>query len=265
MESPIAGCAGDQQAALFGQTCFEAGEAKNTYGTGCFLLMNTGDMPYKSKNGLVTTMAASHDGKARYALEGSVFIGGAVIQWIRDELHLIHEAADSEYFAGRLEDNGGVYVVPAFTGLGAPHWDMYARGAILGLTRGCNRNHIIRAALESIAYQSKDVLDAMERDTGIRLSELRVDGGASANDLLMQFQCDIINTVIRRPMIRETTGLGAAYLAGLAVGFWRDLDEIRSQWTLDKLYTPNMEESVRQKNLAGWEKAVGRAKGWVEP
>lgn len=265
VEIPIAGCAGDQQAALFGQTCFEAGEAKNTYGTGCFLLMNTGSELYESKNGLVTTMAASHDGKVRYALEGSVFIGGAVIQWVRDELHLIHEAADSEYFAGRLEDNGGVYVVPAFTGLGAPHWDMYARGAIVGLTRGCNRNHIIRAALESIAYQSKDVLDAMERDTGIRLSELRVDGGASANDFLMQFQCDIINTVIRRPMIRETTGLGAAYLAGLATGVWKDLDEIRSQWTLDKLYTPKMAEDVRAQNLRGWNKAIGRAKGWAEP
>ena len=264
VEIPIAGCAGDQQAALFGQTCFAPGEAKNTYGTGCFLLMNTGSDIFQSKNGLVTTMAASADGTARYALEGSVFIGGAVIQWIRDELHLIHEAADSEYFATRLEDNGGVYVVPAFTGLGAPYWDMYARGAIMGLTRGCNRKHIIRAALESIAYQSRDVLVAMERDTDIRLQELRVDGGASANNFLMQFQSDIIHTTIRRPMIRETTALGAAYLAGLATGVWNDLDEIREQWTLDKLYTPQMSEEIRERNLRGWDKAIGRVQHWED-
>ena len=264
VEIPIAGCAGDQQAALFGQTCFEAGEAKNTYGTGCFLLMNTGSDFFQSQNGLVTTMAASADGRPCYALEGSVFIGGAVIQWIRDELHLIQEAADSEYFASRLEDNGGVYVVPAFTGLGAPYWDMYARGAIMGLTRGCNRKHIIRAALESIAYQSRDVLNAMQRDTGIRLQELRVDGGASANNFLMQFQSDIINTTSRRPMIRETTALGAAYLAGLATGVWDDLDEIRSQWTLDKLYLPQMPADVRERNLRGWDKAIGRVQGWED-
>ena len=264
VEIPIAGCAGDQQAALFGQTCFAPGEAKNTYGTGCFLLMNTGSDIFQSKNGLVTTMAASSDGSARYALEGSVFIGGAVIQWVRDELHLIHEAADSEYFATRLEDNGGVYVVPAFTGLGAPYWDMYARGAIMGLTRGCNRKHIIRAALESIAYQSRDVLEAMERDTGIRLQELRVDGGASANNFLMQFQSDIIDATIRRPMIRETTALGAAYLAGLATGVWNDLDEIREQWTLDKLYTPKMAAEVRERNLRGWDKAIGRVQHWED-
>ena len=261
---PIRGVAGDQQAALFGQTCFDKGMAKNTYGTGCFLLMNTGTDIFQSKNGLVTTMAASADGTARYALEGSVFIGGAVIQWIRDELHLIHEAADSEYFATRLEDNGGVYVVPAFTGLGAPYWDMYARGAIMGLTRGCNRKHIIRAALESIAYQSRDVLVAMERDTDIRLQELRVDGGASANNFLMQFQSDIIHTTIRRPMIRETTALGAAYLAGLATGVWNDLDEIREQWTLDKLYTPQMSEEIRERNLRGWDKAIGRVQHWED-
>ena len=261
---PVCGAAGDQQAALFGQTCFHAGDAKNTYGTGCFLLMNTGTDIFQSKNGLVTTMAASADGTARYALEGSVFIGGAVIQWIRDELHLIHEAADSEYFATRLEDNGGVYVVPAFTGLGAPYWDMYARGAIMGLTRGCNRKHIIRAALESIAYQSRDVLVAMERDTDIRLQELRVDGGASANNFLMQFQSDIIHTTIRRPMIRETTALGAAYLAGLATGVWNDLDEIREQWTLDKLYTPQMSEEIRERNLRGWDKAIGRVQHWED-
>ena len=262
--TPVCGAAGDQQAALFGQTCFRPGEAKNTYGTGCFLLMNTGTDIFQSKNGLVTTMAASADGTARYALEGSVFIGGAVIQWIRDELHLIHEAADSEYFATRLEDNGGVYVVPAFTGLGAPYWDMYARGAIMGLTRGCNRKHIIRAALESIAYQSRDVLVAMERDTDIRLQELRVDGGASANNFLMQFQSDIIHTTIRRPMIRETTALGAAYLAGLATGVWNDLDEIREQWTLDKLYTPQMSEEIRERNLRGWDKAIGRVQHWED-
>lgn len=226
--------------------------------------MNTGSDIFQSKNGLVTTMAASLDGSARYALEGSVFIGGAVIQWVRDELHLIHEAADSEYFATRLEDNGGVYVVPAFTGLGAPYWDMYARGAIMGLTRGCNRKHIIRAALESIAYQSRDVLEAMERDTGIRLQELRVDGGASANNFLMQFQSDIIDATIRRPMIRETTALGAAYLAGLATGVWNDLDEIREQWTLDKLYTPKMAAEVRERNLRGWDKAIGRVQHWED-
>ena len=264
VDVPVAGIAGDQQAALFGQGCFAPGDAKNTYGTGCFLLMNTGTDIFQSKNGLVTTMAASADGTARYALEGSVFIGGAVIQWIRDELHLIHEAADSEYFATRLEDNGGVYVVPAFTGLGAPYWDMYARGAIMGLTRGCNRKHIIRAALESIAYQSRDVLVAMERDTDIRLQELRVDGGASANNFLMQFQSDIIHTTIRRPMIRETTALGAAYLAGLATGVWNDLDEIREQWTLDKLYTPQMSEEIRERNLRGWDKAIGRVQHWED-
>ena len=226
--------------------------------------MNTGSDFFQSQNGLVTTMAASADGRPCYALEGSVFIGGAVIQWIRDELHLIQEAADSEYFANRLEDNGGVYVVPAFTGLGAPYWDMYARGAIMGLTRGCNRKHIIRAALESIAYLSRDVLNAMQRDTGIRLQELRVDGGASANNFLMQFQSDIINTTIRRPMIRETTALGAAYLAGLATGVWDDLDEIRSQWTLDKLYLPQMPADVRERNLRGWDKAIGRVQGWED-
>ena len=260
----IAGAAGDQQSALFGQACYHPGEAKNTYGTGCFLLMNTGDTICRSRNGLISTIAISLNGKVEYALEGSVFVGGAVIQWVRDELHLIHEAADSEYFATRLEDNGGVYVVPAFTGLGAPYWDMYARGAIMGLTRGCNRKHIIRAALESIAYQSRDVLEAMERDTGIRLQELRVDGGASANNFLMQFQSDIIDATIRRPMIRETTALGAAYLAGLATGVWNDLDEIREQWTLDKLYTPKMAAEVRERNLRGWDKAIGRVQHWED-
>ena len=261
---PISGIAGDQQAALFGQTCFEPGEAKNTYGTGCFLLMNTGERMYQSKNGLLTTIAVGIDGKVQYALEGSVFVGGAVVQWLRDELHLITEASDTEYFATKVKDSAGVYVVPAFTGLGAPHWDMYARGAILGLTRGAGRNHIIRASLEAIAYQTADVLWAMEQDTGIQLRELRVDGGASANNYLMQFQADIVARTIRRPMIRETTALGAAYLAGLATGVWSSLDDIRRQWTLDKLYEPAMEEEKRQKLVAGWHKAVRRAKDWVE-
>lgn len=264
IQVPIAGCAGDQQAALFGQTCFERGDAKNTYGTGCFLLMNTGDKPVQSRHGLLTTIAVGIDGGVQYALEGSVFVGGAVIQWIRDELRFVTDARDTEYFATKVEDNGGVYVVPAFTGLGAPHWDMYARGAILGLTRGAGRNHIIRAALESIAYQTHDVLDAMEQDTGLTLSELRVDGGASANNFLMQFQSDINGQTIRRPMIRETTALGAAYLAGLAVGVWESRDDIKAQWTLDKLYMPKMEAPQRDKLLAGWHKAVERAKDWAE-
>lgn len=264
IQVPIAGCAGDQQAALFGQTCFERGDAKNTYGTGCFLLMNTGDKPVQSRHGLLTTIAVGIDGGVQYALEGSVFVGGAVIQWIRDELRFVTDARDTEYFATKVEDNGGVYVVPAFTGLGAPHWDMYARGAILGLTRGAGRNHIIRAALESIAYQTHDVLDAMEQDTGLTLSELRVDGGASANNFLMQFQSDINGQTIRRPMIRETTALGAAYLAGLAVGVWKSRDDIKAQWTLDKLYMPKMEAPQRDKLLAGWHKAVERAKDWAE-
>ena len=263
VEVPIAGIAGDQQAALFGQTCFEPGEAKNTYGTGCFLLMNTGSRLYQSKNGLHSTIAIGLDGRVQYALEGSVFVGGAVVQWLRDELHLITESADTEYFARKVRDNGGVYVVPAFTGLGAPYWDMYARGAIFGLTRGTGRNHIIRAALESIAYQTCDVLHAMEEDTGLPLRELRVDGGASANNFLMQFQADIVDRTIRRPMIRETTALGAAYLAGLATGVWRDLDDIRSQWTLDRLYEPQMPAGQRETLLAGWHKAVGRTRGWA--
>lgn len=264
LEVPIAGCAGDQQAALFGQTCFERGDAKNTYGTGCFLLMNTGDQPVESRHGLLTTIAVGIDGGVQYALEGSVFVGGAVIQWIRDELRFVTDARDTEYFATKVQDNGGVYVVPVFTGLGAPHWDMYARGAILGLTRGAGRNHIIRAALESIAYQTHDVLEAMEQDTGLALRELRVDGGASANNFLMQFQSDLNSQTIRRPMIRETTALGAAYLAGLAVGFWKSRDDIKAQWTLDKLYEPNMEAPQRDKLLAGWRKAVNRAKDWAE-
>ena len=264
VEVPISGIAGDQQAALFGQTCFKAGDAKNTYGTGCFLLMNTGSQRFQSRNGLLTTIAVGLGGEVQYALEGSVFIGGAVIQWLRDELHLIHDAADTEYFARKAKDNGGVYVVPAFTGLGAPHWDMYARGAILGLTRGAGRNHIIRAALESIAYQSADVLRAMEEDTGMCLSVLRADGGASANSFLMQFQADIMGRTIVRPMIRETTALGAAYLAGLATGLWRDRDDIRSQWTLDRRYEPAMDPAERERLLQGWSRAVERAKHWAD-
>ena len=263
VEVPIAGIAGDQQAALFGQTCFEPGEAKNTYGTGCFLLMNTGSRLYQSKNGLLSTIAIGLDGRVQYALEGSVFVGGAVVQWLRDELHLITESADTEYFARKVRDNGGVYVVPAFTGLGAPYWDMYARGAIFGLTRGTGRNHIIRAALESIAYQTCEVHPAREADTRLPRRELRVDGGASANNFLMQFQADIVDRTIRRPMIRETTALGAAYLAGLATGVWRDLDDIRSQWTLDRLYEPQMPAGQRETLLAGWHKAVGRTRGWA--
>ena len=262
-EIPIAGAAGDQQAALFGQTCFARGDVKNTYGTGCFMLMNTGDTPVESKNGLLTTVAVGLNGKATYALEGSVFVGGAVIQWLRDELKLINESADSEYFANKVKDSAGVYVVPAFTGLGAPYWDMYARGAILGLTRGAGRNHIIRAALEGIAYQTLDVLKAMQADSGVQFKELKVDGGASANNLLMQFQADIAGVTVRRPMIRETTALGAAYLAGLATGVWRDLTDIKGQWTLDKLYEPQMEAARARELVDGWHKAVERARGWA--
>ena len=262
-EIPIAGAAGDQQAALVGQTCFARGDVKNTYGTGCFMLMNTGDTPVESKNGLLTTVAVGLNGKATYALEGSVFVGGAVIQWLRDELKLINESADSEYFANKVKDSAGVYVVPAFTGLGAPYWDMYARGAILGLTRGAGRNHIIRAALEGIAYQTLDVLKAMQADSGVQFKELKVDGGASANNLLMQFQADIAGVTVRRPMIRETTALGAAYLAGLATGVWRDLNDIKGQWTLDKLYEPQMEAARARELVDGWHKAVERARGWA--
>ena len=261
---PIAGMAGDQQAALFGQACFNKGEAKNTYGTGCFLLMNTGEELVRSNNGLVTTIAATIDNKVQYALEGSVFVGGAVVQWIRDELKLVNDAADTEYFARKVEDNGGVYVVPAFVGLGAPHWDQYARGAILGLTRGANRNHIIRAALESIAYQSKDVLDTMEKDLGAKVANLKVDGGACRNDFLMQFQSDIINAEVRRPIITETTALGAAYLAGLAVGIWSSKEELAESWYVEKTFTPNMLDEKREKLSRGWKKAVERSLDWED-
>jgi len=261
---PIAGIAGDQQAALFGQACYEKGMAKSTYGTGCFLLMNTGEEMVESKSGLLTTIAVGIDGKVEYALEGSIFMGGATIQWLRDELQLINDAADSEYFAKKVKDTNGAYVVPAFVGLGAPHWDMYARGAIVGLTRGVNRNHIVRAALESIAYQTKDVLDAMEKDSGVELKELKVDGGATANNLLMQFQSDILNSKVKRPVVTETTALGAAYLAGLAVGFWESREEISKQWKIDREFDPEMAEEDRMSKYKGWKKAVGKAKDWEE-
>ncbi|EQF25683.1 glycerol kinase [Clostridioides difficile CD160] len=259
---PIAGCAGDQQAALFGQNCVEEGTAKNTYGTGCFLLMNTGSNIVKSKHGLLTTIAWGVDGKVTYALEGSIFIGGASIQWLRDELKLIESAKDSEMYANRVDDTNGVYVVPAFTGLGAPYWDMYARGSILGLTRGAKKEHIIRATLESIAYQTKDVLEAMQNDSKLKLKSLKVDGGASNNNFLMQFQSDILNVDIDRPKIVETTALGAAYLAGLSVGFYIGSNEIPSKWSVEKEFNPNMNEDKRNRLYKGWKKAVSRALSW---
>ncbi|MEG1782760.1 MAG: glycerol kinase GlpK, partial [Oscillospiraceae bacterium] len=261
---PIAGIAGDQQAALFGQRCFQVGEAKNTYGTGCFLLMNTGETPFISKSGLITTIAVGIDGRVEYALEGSVFVGGAVIQWIRDEMRFFTDSRDAEYYAQKVPDTGGVYLVPAFTGLGAPYWDMYARGCILGITRGTKREHIIRAAQESIAYQSYELVKAMENDTGIPLSELNVDGGASRDSFLMQFQADILGKRVQRPMIRETTALGAAYLAGLATGVWKDRQELKKLWSCDVEFTPNMAEDQRAKLIKGWKKAVGRSLDWVD-
>ena len=261
---PIAGIAGDQQAALFGQACFEKGDAKNTYGTGCFLLMNVGEEFVQSRSGLLTTIAVGLGGKVEYALEGSVFVGGAVVQWLRDSLRIISNAAESEQLAVSVPDSGGVFLVPAFTGLGAPHWDMYARGTIVGLTRGSTREHIVRAALESIAYQVADVVRAMEQDTGLQLSALRVDGGASANNFLMQFQADILGKQTVRPVVRETTALGAACLAGLAVGFWGSREEIRAAWTEDRTFTPAMSEADRKAALGGWEKAVGRSGHWAE-
>jgi len=263
VDIPIAALAGDQQAALFGQCCFERGEAKNTYGTGCFLLMNTGGEPCESKNGLLTTIAAGLDDKVSYALEGSVFTGGAVIQWLRDEMRFLTESADSEYYAAKVEDTGGVYLVPAFTGLGAPYWDMYARGCIVGITRGTRRNHIIRAAEESIAYQSMDLVRAMEKDTGNQLAELKVDGGAARDNFLMQFQADIIGADIRRPVVRETTALGAAYLAGLTTGFWKSRDEVRAKWQCDTTFTPSMDWERREELISGWHKAVGRGRDWA--
>lgn len=261
---PVAGIAGDQQAALFGQMCHEKGMAKNTYGTGCFLLMNTGEAPVKSENGLLTTIAFGINGKVYYALEGSVFMGGACVQWLRDELGLVRDAADTEYFASKVEDTNGVYVVPGFVGLGAPYWDPYARGAIFGLTRGANRNHIVRATLEAIAYQSRDLIEAMQQDSGIQMKQLRVDGGAVANNFLMQFQADILKKEVVRPTVTESTAAGSAYLAGLAVGFWKSIDELKDKVGVDRTYTPAMEDEHRAKLYKGWKKAVERSLKWEE-
>ncbi len=263
-EIPIAGAAGDQQAALFGQTCFQPGEAKNTYGTGCFLLMNTGEKPVFSRNGLVTTIAWGLDGKVYYALEGSIFVAGAAIQWLRDELRVIDSSPDSEYMAKKVADTNGCYVVPAFTGLGAPHWDQYARGTIVGLTRGVNKYHIIRATLDSICYQTNDVLQAMEADSGIRLASLKVDGGASANNYLMQTQADIIGAPVNRPCCVETTAMGAAYLAGLAVGYWADKEDVRKNWAIDRTFTPEISGEKRAEMVAGWNRAVKCSFGWAK-
>ncbi len=263
-EIAIGGAAGDQQSALFGQTCFNPGEAKNTYGTGCFLLMNTGSTPVESKNGLVTTIAWGIDGRVDYALEGSVFVAGAAIQWLRDELKLIHTAPESEIYAKQVEDSNGVYVVPAFVGLGAPYWDQYARGSIFGLTRGANRNHIIRATLESLAYQACDVLRAMQEDSDIRLEALKADGGASNNDFLMQFQADMIGAPVIRPACVETTAMGAAFLAGLAIGFWKDLDEIKQTVSAGESFVPGYDEARREKLIGGWRRAVNAARSWSQ-
>lgn len=263
-EIPVSGIAGDQQAALFGQVCTQPGMAKNTYGTGCFMLLQTGEKPIKSSNNLLTTIAWQLDGKVCYALEGSVFIGGAVVQWLRDGLKMISSSSQIEELAAKSNDNDGVYLVPAFSGLGAPHWDPYARGMLIGLTRGTGQSHIARAALESIAYQSTDLLMAMQSDAGISLKEMRVDGGASVNNLLMQFQADILDIPVLRPKVTETTALGAAYLAGLAIGFWENLDEINQKWKVDKTFEPNMEPSEREELLNKWHDAVGRAKNWVK-
>ena len=261
---PIAGAAGDQQAALFGQTCFKPGEAKNTYGTGCFMLMNTGEKPIFSKNGLVTTIAWGLDGKVNYALEGSIFVAGAAVQWLRDELRIIDSSPDSEYMAKKVKDTNGCYVVPAFTGLGAPHWDQYARGTIVGITRGVNKYHIIRATLESIAYQVNDVLTAMKADSGIELAALKVDGGASANDFLMQTQSDIIDAPVQRPQCVETTAMGAAYLAGLAVGYWTSKEDVIKNWAIDQTFAPKISDEDRAKKIKGWNKAVKYAYGWAK-
>ncbi|MFA9465179.1 MAG: glycerol kinase GlpK [Velocimicrobium sp.] len=261
---PIAGAAGDQQAALFGQTCFNAGEAKNTYGTGCFLLMNTGEKPVFSKNGLVTTIAWGLDGKVNYALEGSIFVAGAAIQWLRDEMKLIDSSPDSEYMAQKVNDTNGCYVVPAFTGLGAPHWDQYARGTIVGLTRGVNKYHVIRATLESLAFQVNDVIRAMQADSGIELSALKVDGGASANNFLMQTQADIMDAPVNRPNCVETTAMGAAYLAGLAVGYWESKEDVIKNWAIDRVFEPEIKQEERAWRVKGWNKAVKYAYGWAK-
>ena len=261
---PISGAAGDQQAALFGQTCFAPGDSKCTYGTGAFLLMNTGEKPIFSQNGLVTTIGWGLNGKVNYALEGSIFVAGAAIQWLRDELQFIKSAAESEFLARQVSDTNGCYVVPAFTGLGAPHWDAYARGAVVGLTRGVNKNHIVRATLDSIAYQTNDVLKAMEADSGIKLSELKVDGGAAANNYLVQTQADISGAPVLRPKCVETTAMGAAYLAGLAVGYWKDQEEIRRNWAVDRRFEPEIEETQRKKRVSGWKRAVQCTIGWAK-
>ncbi|MCF7505168.1 MULTISPECIES: glycerol kinase GlpK [Vibrio] len=261
---PIAGIAGDQQAALYGQMCVKAGQAKNTYGTGCFLLMNTGQEKVTSKNGLLTTLACGPNGEPAYALEGAVFMGGASIQWLRDEMKLLAGAEDSEYFATKVDSSNGVYVVPAFTGLGAPYWDAYARGTIVGLTRGVNSNHIIRATLEGIAYQTRDVLDAMQADSGIKLATLRVDGGAVANNFLMQFQSDVLDTEVHRPEVTEVTALGAAYLAGLAVGFWGSIDELQDKAVLNRTFMPHHDEEKRNRRYKGWKRAIKCAQVWSE-
>lgn len=263
-EIPIAGAAGDQQAALFGQNCFHAGDAKNTYGTGCFLLMNTGETPILSKHGLVTTIGWGREGKINYALEGSIFVAGAAIQWLRDEMEFIRDAAQSEELATQVDDTAGCYVVPAFTGLGAPYWDSYARGTIVGLTRGVNKKHIVRATLDSIAYQVADVLAAMNQDSGIRLQSLNVDGGASANNYLMQTQADIIQVPVRRPVCVESTALGAAYLAGLAVSYWKDMDEIRSNAQIERIFEPQITEEEKNERVRGWEKAVRTSFDWAK-
>ena len=263
-EIPIGGAAGDQQAALFGQTCFSPGEAKNTYGTGCFLLMNTGEKPVFSQNGLVTTIAWGLDGKINYALEGSIFVAGAAIQWLRDEMKLVESSEDSEYMAQKVKDTNGCYVVPAFTGLGAPHWDQYARGTIVGITRGVNKNHVIRATLESVAYQVNDVLEAMKADSGIDLAGLKVDGGASANNFLMQVQADLIDAPVLRPRCVETTAMGAAYLAGLAVGYWKNKEEVIQNWAIDRVFEPGIDGEQRKKKIRGWNRAVKCSYGWAK-
>jgi len=262
VEIPIAGDAGDQQAALFGQACFSEGMAKNTYGTGCFMLMNTGTKRVPSTNGLLTTIAWGADGKVEYALEGSIFVAGAAIQWLRDEMKMIDTAAQSEEVAKAVDDTNGVYLVPAFVGLGAPYWDMYARGTVVGLTRGAGRSHVVRAALESIAYQTRDVLKAMQDDSGITLKALKVDGGAVSNNFLMQFQSDILGVPVDRPKVTETTAMGAAFLAGLAVGFWKDKAEIAAKWGVDRTFKPAMDAALREKKYAGWVKAVERSRNW---
>jgi glycerol kinase len=260
----IAGAAGDQQAALFGQTCFESGEGKNTYGTGCFLLMNTGETPVYSKNGLVTTIAWGLDGKVNYALEGSVFVCGAAIQWLRDELNIMEKSSESEAMALSVEDSCGLYVVPAFVGLGAPYWDPYARGAVLGITRGANKNHLVRATLESLAYQTNDLIQAMTDDLGSCLVSLKVDGGACANNFLMQFQSDVLGCKVERPQCIETTSLGAAYLAGLATGYWKNKEDVLENWQVDRVFEPSMDENKRKEMLAGWSKAVEKTRGWAK-